>query len=73
MRLDDDDMRTTGSGGWGEGPADSGADPTEQDGGADGGAAGVGDPAREGPADSGADPLEQDGGADSGAGLDEPR
>ena len=50
-----------------EGPADSGADetsdPTEHDGGADGGA--------EGPADSGADetsdPTEHDGGADGSA------
>jgi hypothetical protein len=58
MRLDDDDIRTTGAGGA-EGPADGGATPGQQDGGADGGA--------EGPADGGATPGQQDGGADGAA------
>ncbi|MER7168106.1 hypothetical protein ABT336_18810, partial [Micromonospora sp. NPDC000207] len=58
MALNDDDI-TTNTGGGLEGPADGGATPGHQDGGADGGA--------EGPADGGASPGQQDGGADGGA------
>ncbi len=58
MTLDDDDMATTGAGSA-EGPADGGAMPGRQDGGADGSA--------EGPADGGTNPSGQDGGADGGA------
>ncbi|MEV4410778.1 hypothetical protein [Catellatospora sp. NPDC049609] len=68
MSINDDDLTTTGTPGT-EGPADAGAgeqpDPSEHDGGADGGAD------LEGPLDAGADDAvdsaEEDGGADSGA------
>jgi hypothetical protein len=74
MALDDQDISTNPTDSSPEGPADSGAgqpsDPTEHDGGADGGAD-QRQPEKEGPADAGAagpvDPAEHDGGADGGA------
>ncbi|BCB75490.1 hypothetical protein Pflav_019000 [Phytohabitans flavus] len=59
MRLDENDINT--SGGRGEGPADGGANPMGRDGGADGSAL------AEGPADGGANPMGRDGGADGNA------
>ncbi len=58
--INDDDI-TTDAADSGEGTADGGANPSGNDGGADGGAG-------EGPADGGANPGGHDGGADGGAG-----